>query len=296
VNPVDATLLHWLQSCVQRSWFVDNIVVFAGNSSLFRGAVFAALLWWLWYRYQSERDRVIATFMSSILAVMVARIIARVLPFRTRPLLDAALRFRPPFDGTHFYNGAGFIGWSSFPSDHAVLFLCLATGVCFVSRRLGVLSGLYALLVICFPRVYMGIHYPTDILAGGTLGIAIGYALQHTQVRRALAQPILTWSEQHPAGFYTLAFLATSQMAQMFDEPRRIAQEMAHGLRFALASPDRPALALLSAALLLLGFLIIFELGRSRRAVIRQLHVPRDRGTFAVSSGKKNTEHAVLRR
>ena len=296
MNPLDATLIHCLQSWVQRSWLADNIVVFAGNSFLLRGTVFAALLWWLWWRYQSERARVIAAFMSSILAVVVARIIAEILPFRTRPLLDATLRFRPPFEGVHLYDGAGAIGWSLFPSDHAVLFFCLATGIFFVSRRLGVLSGLYALLAVCFPRVYMGIHYPTDMLAGGILGIAIGYALQRIQIRRALADPILQWSEQNAAAFYTLAFLATSQMAGMFWEPAEIAWKMVHGLKFALVAPSRPTIALLAAALLLLGCLIIFELGRPRRAVIRQLHVPRDRDTFAVSSGKKNTEHALSRR
>ena len=296
MNPVDAILIHCLQSWVQRSWLVDNIVVFAGNSALLRGTVFATLLWWLWWRYRSERDRVIAAFMSSILAVVVARIIAGILPFRTRPLLDAALRFRPPFEGVHVYDGTGAIGWSAFPSDHAVLFFCLATGIFFVSRRLGVLSGLYALLAICFPRVYMGIHYPTDMLAGAILGVAIAYALQRIQVRRALADPILQWSEQNPAGFYTLAFLATSQMAGMFWEPAEIAWKMVHGLKFALAASSRPTITLLAAALLLLGSLIIFELGRSRRAVIRQLHVPGDRAAFAVSSGKKNTEQAVLRR
>jgi len=264
VNPIDAALIHWLQSCVQRSWVVDNVIVSIEDSSFFQGGVFAALLWWLWWRYRSERSRVIAAFMSSILAVIVARIIAAIFPFRTRPLVDAPLQFRPPFEGTDLYDGAGLIRWSSFPSDHAVLFLCLVTGVFFVSRRLGVLSGLYALLVVCFPRIYMGIHYPTDILVGAMLGIAIGYALQCTPFRRALAQPLLGLSERYPAGFQTVAFLATVEMAEMFNEPRKIAVKIVRGLRVALASPHPQTIALFSAVLLLLGSWVIFRLGCSR--------------------------------
>lgn len=268
VNPIDATLVHWLQSCVQRSWLVDNIIVFLGDSSFLRGSVFAALLWWLWWRFRSDRDRVVAAFMSSILAVAVARTLAHLAPFRTRPLWDTSLQFRPALDGAGVYDGTGLINWSSFPSDHAVLFLCLATGVFFISRRLGILSGLYALLVVCFPRVYMGIHYPTDMLVGGMLGIAIGYASQCTPLRRTLAQPVIEWGDQHPAGFYTLAFLATFEMAELFNGLRMIAKGSVRGLRFALASPERPMVVLLLAVLVLLAGWAIFRLRRSSRTAV----------------------------
>ena len=257
VNPIDATLIHWLQSWVQKSWLVDNIIVFVGDSYFLRGAVFAALLWWLWWRFRSNCDRVVATFMSSIVAVAVARTIAHIAPYRTRPLWDAAIQFRPAFDGAGVYDGTGLMNWSSFPSDHAVLFLCLATGIFFVSWRLGIFSGLYAVLVVCFPRVYTGVHYPTDILVGGMLGIAIGYALQCTPLRRAMAQPILEWSDKHPAGFYTLAFLATFEMAELFNGFRMIAKGSLRVLRLALVFPDRAMIVLFLAGLLPLGWAIL---------------------------------------
>jgi undecaprenyl-diphosphatase len=263
VNPIDATLVHWLQISVQKSWIADTTIVFVGTSMLLRGSAFAALLWWLWWRYESQRDRVIAAFTSSILAVIVARVIALIFSFRVRPLFDATLRFRAPFEGAGVYRGTELIGWSSFPSDHAALFFALAAGAFFISRRLGMLSGLYATLVVCFPRVYMGIHYPTDILAGAMLGFALGCALQLAPMRRALFEPVVRWSERNAAGFYALAFLATSQMAVMFSELHTVARKVERGLSFALSSADKFTAGALVAILLLSGSWAVLRLVRS---------------------------------
>lgn len=67
----------------------------------------------------------------------------------------------------------------SFPSDHAVMAGAVAAGLCLVSRRLGATATIAALLM-AFARVYIGAHYPRDVLAGLALGAAVslgGWAL-----------------------------------------------------------------------------------------------------------------------
>ena len=63
-------------------------------------------------------------------------------------------------------------GWSSFPSDHAILFMALAVAIFLASRRFGWLALTYTTLCIIGPRVYLGWHWPTDVLAGALLGAA----------------------------------------------------------------------------------------------------------------------------
>jgi undecaprenyl-diphosphatase len=63
--------------------------------------------------------------------------------------------------------------WSSFPSDHAMLWMAVATGIFLVWRGIGVLAILYTVLFICVPRAYLGFHYPTDLLVGAAVGIGI---------------------------------------------------------------------------------------------------------------------------
>lgn len=57
----------------------------------------------------------------------------------------------------------------SFPSDHATAVGAVAAGLWLADRRLGFLAGILAALM-AFSRVYVGVHYPGDVLAGLLLG------------------------------------------------------------------------------------------------------------------------------
>jgi undecaprenyl-diphosphatase len=60
----------------------------------------------------------------------------------------------------------------SFPSDHAVMAGAVTAGLLLVSRRLGLVAAVAALLM-AFSRVYIAAHYPWDVLAGLGLGAAV---------------------------------------------------------------------------------------------------------------------------
>ena len=72
----------------------------------------------------------------------------------------------------------------AFPSDHAVMAGAVAAGLWLVSRRLGAVASVAA-VVMAAARVYVGAHWPGDVLAGLVVGAAvtlIGFLL----VRRLL--------------------------------------------------------------------------------------------------------------
>ena len=77
--------------------------------------------------------------------------------------------------------------WSAFPSDHAVMYSALAVGLCFVSLRLGLFATVYVVCAICFPRAYLGYHYPTDLLVGAVIGALCAYGFNLPAARRWLA-------------------------------------------------------------------------------------------------------------
>jgi undecaprenyl-diphosphatase len=65
----------------------------------------------------------------------------------------------------------------SFPSGHATVAFACATLLALAVPRLR--WPLYALAaLIAFSRVYVGVHYPGDVIAGAVLGIALATALR----------------------------------------------------------------------------------------------------------------------
>lgn len=60
----------------------------------------------------------------------------------------------------------------SFPSDHAVMAGAVAAGLFLVSRRLGLVAAVAALLM-AFARVYIAAHYPWDVVGGLVLGAGV---------------------------------------------------------------------------------------------------------------------------
>ena len=66
----------------------------------------------------------------------------------------------------------------SFPSGHAASsFACAATLARFAPRRVAVVLYVLAAL-IAYSRVYVGVHYPLDVIGGALLGLLIARALR----------------------------------------------------------------------------------------------------------------------
>lgn len=113
-------------------------------------------------------------------------------------------------------------GPSSFPSDHAALFFALATGIYFLNKKLGVIALVYAFLVICLPRVFLGLHFPTDIMAGAFIGTSIVIMVHKINFFTNLNSLMFDFKRGYPSVFCALFFLITYQIADMFESVRAI--------------------------------------------------------------------------
>ncbi len=227
---LDLSTLHWLNQFAERWPALDAAAAWAVDSNLLKGEAFMAVTWWLWFaageRQARRRQILIATLAAAVLAVIAGRVLTGsgafegVLPFRLRPLADPRVGFLPP--SALDPGVAERRAWSSFPSDHAMVFSALSTGLAYVSWRLGLLAHGYWLLVVALPRLYAGLHYPTDILGGAVIGALVAVALNTATVRRVVASAPLRALERWPRAFYAGFFLFTVQLALMFQEARAL--------------------------------------------------------------------------
>jgi undecaprenyl-diphosphatase len=224
MNFVDASMLSFLNAFARHCDACDSLVVLAADNDLLKGGLMMALLWWVWYtadtpaHTQHRRATVLATLLGTVGGLALAVLLAFTLPFRLRPLLNPAMGFLPP----HGVQPQWTVTWSAFPSDHAAMFCGLATGLCLVSRRLGYVAYSYVGLLICLPRLYLGYHYPTDIIGGAALGTLSVLVANRAVIRGDLTKPLFRWMDQHPAAFYAGFFLVSFQMAVLFDDIRAV--------------------------------------------------------------------------
>ncbi len=85
-------------------------------------------------------------------------------------------------------------GFPSFPSGHAAIAFAVAVLLALVARRRAVwAAGLLGAAAIAFSRVYLGVHYPSDLVAGALLGASVGAAVYGVRYLGSSPRDGLRW-------------------------------------------------------------------------------------------------------
>ncbi len=166
---IDRFLFHLI------NWSLSNIVLDVVmpfltdlNKTLF-GRILAALIWILLVWKGGKKARIVAFFLIPLIVLsdqssssLIKKIIVRPRPCHTVDGIPIVQNIRLLVDC-----GSGF----SFPSSHAVNNFAAASYFSYFYRR-----WTWAFLVfagiVAFSRVYVGVHYPSDIVGGAVIGLA----------------------------------------------------------------------------------------------------------------------------
>jgi undecaprenyl-diphosphatase len=185
-----------------------------------KGLAFMGTFGVLWFQRADDqarrRETLVIMFFAILLSIVAARAASILLPFRIRPMFISGIGYQAPL-----FPVGNFEDWSSFPSDTATYFFVLTAGFWFLSRWLGFLWACFSIIVM-LARVYLGIHYPSDVLAGALLGISITVVINNEFVHARIASPIVAAERRAPAIFYGLLFPILFEAATIFQFTRVI--------------------------------------------------------------------------
>ncbi|WBO65386.1 phosphatase PAP2 family protein [Streptomyces camelliae] len=182
-NP-DVGLLYDINGLAKGAphWF-DRIMEFVGEYGLLVAMVL--LVVWCWW---SVRRRGGENAASSVAALVWAPLAAGIAVLVNIPIRGFVQRPRPFVD----HQGLDVLVSGktdfSFVSDHATITMALGVGLFVAHRRFGI-AGIGLALFEGFCRVYMGVHYPTDVIGGFALGTAV--ALLLSPAAMALLTPLM---------------------------------------------------------------------------------------------------------
>lgn len=220
LNPFDLEVETFFSHIAGRWPWLDFLIFQLNINFLPRGGVLMMLAWLAvfdWKRAGRLREGfeiVLGASLMGTLGTAAARLIVHFGPYRVRPFNFQGLAFPHAWEDVP--------QWGCFPSDHAVLFLAIAIGVYFASRRLGWIAIAWSLFAICLPRLYEGAHWPTDILAGGILALACAWLASLPAPRKLIRESVIQLNERHPQIFLVALFVWTFSIATIFTDVRNL--------------------------------------------------------------------------
>ncbi|MEU2876449.1 phosphatase PAP2 family protein [Streptomyces sp. NPDC007070] len=179
-NP-DVDLLYDINGLAKDAphWF-DRAMEYVGEYGLLLASVLLVVWCWWSVRRRGGEDAAgsvaalvwapLAAGIAVLVNVPIRGFVERPRPFRDHQGLDVLVSGKTDF---------------SFVSDHATITMAMGAALFVADRRFG-LAGIGIALLEGFCRVYMGVHYPTDVVGGFALGTAVALLLS------PLAMAVLT--------------------------------------------------------------------------------------------------------
>ncbi len=160
---MEANILLWIQENLRAEWLtpIVKFITTLGNAGILWILISLVLL-----ILPKTRKIGLATSLSLIfdllaVNILIKRIVARVRPYEVIEGLTSLIGPQSDF---------------SFPSGHTAASFAFATVILIFAPKKYSLPTLVLAFLIAFSRLYLGVHYPTDVLGGIVIGALCGVA------------------------------------------------------------------------------------------------------------------------
>lgn len=163
------------------------------SKMLFWSPVYLILLWALYQKLQRRHFWIalgglaVLLFITDFVVVhSIKNVVMRPRP-GYNPALDGLIHFVKDGNG-NFYKGGRFGFFSNHASNYAGVITYFILLMRPMQKWIYVLLVLW-LLMIVYSRIYLGVHYPGDILAGIIFGTSVAYLIYRIYLKLTLFKP-----------------------------------------------------------------------------------------------------------
>ncbi len=178
VETIDVKILLWINSL--HSDLMDSIMITVTNK-FFWIPLYLFLIYIIFKNYDLKKT------ISIVLIVLLTVALVDMISFYC--LKEIVMRYRPSHNihlvnKLHFYqfeNGNYYLGGKyGFVSSHASNFTVLTCLISYTMKKHNswiVYTMVLVLLINCFSRIYLAVHYPSDIVGGIILGGIVSFVV-----------------------------------------------------------------------------------------------------------------------
>lgn len=221
----DTSIVLFFNQFCGKSKSLDTLVLLFLSVDALRTAILVALVIGVWEYGNIKKDlkankRVIAILFSIVITLGVIEILNALIQ-SPRPIVTYERLIKSPIttDDTSILWRDGWVRnpkHGSFPSDTVALLSTMAVGLFLYSRTVGMLAFLFVLFGGIFPRLYFGLHYPSDMLLGVIISIISTLLVEKIKLFDLIIDKVITLRNYFPYIFGVIGFYFAYIIADKF--------------------------------------------------------------------------------
>lgn len=221
----DISIVQFFNQFCGKSVFLDTLGLIFLTVDALRTAILVALIIGIWEYGKSKNDQsankaVLSILLSIIITLGTIEILNAVID-SPRPIVTYESIINAPIidsDTKELWKS----GWvrnpkhGSFPSDTVALLASMAIGLFLWNRILGTAAILFVLFAGILPRLYFGLHYPSDMLLGFIIALFSSILVTRIKIADGLYKRILKIEKKYPYAFGVIGFYLAYIIADKF--------------------------------------------------------------------------------
>ena len=208
------TVLYFNKFC-GKSLLQDTIALIFLSVDALRTAILMACTIGIWEYGKTKNDKtakqkVIYIFISIIICLGTIEIMNAIID-SPRPIVTYENQITNPLL-TQETKELWRDGWArnakhgSFPSDTVALIATIACGIFFWNKAIGSIAILFVIITGVIPRLYFGLHYPSDMIIGFLIALLSSWIVNKIKIFTSISNELIKLNTKFPYVFGVVGF------------------------------------------------------------------------------------------